>query len=196
VTKLLFLFLLLSLALLFNPWTPRLYVAEDALKPSDVVVPLRGSPDEEQMRLDGAVRLVREGYAPTLLVSVSSEPVYGRPARSLVEAYLKDEKFPAEKLAFCESDADSTFEEATALRSCLRERGAKKAIIVTSEYHSRRARFLFRRALQGDNIELMLRPMYSQDYWDPHWWQRRRWAKTFLVETFSWAWNLVEQAVR
>ena len=191
----LFLLLLLLLALA-NPftlaWIAEQYVVEDALVPVDVIVPLRGSSDENRARVEEAARLVRERYAPVLLVSVSGKPFYGRPQHSLIEEYLKQANFPAQRLQFCENLADSTAEEAQAIYSCLRQMGAKQVILVTSEYHTRRVRSAFQRILSGIGIVIRIRPVYNEEYWNSHWWRRRRWAKTFFRETAALAWNTVE----
>ena len=191
------LLLALILAALFNPWTlawmARQLVVADDLRPVDAVAPLRGSPEEEQARLDEAVRLVQEKYASILLVSTDARPFYGQPNRERVEDYLRERQFPLSQLRFCENRADHTAEEARALRACLQQMDAQRAIIVTSEYHTRRTRFLFRRAFAGTGIEARVHPVYNPKYWNPHWWRRRRWAKTFLTESVSLLWNSVEQ---
>lgn len=174
-------------------WIASHYVVADPLEPSEAVIPLRGSEEEQRLRLDEAAKLVREGYAPLLLVSTYSQTYYGHPVPRLVEAYLKEKDFPLEKVRFCENNADYTAQEAVALRSCLEQLGAKKALVITSEYHTRRSHFLFRRILSPSGIEVRIHPLYNSQYWDSHWWRRRRWTKTFVIETISLAWNILEQ---
>ena len=170
----------------------RLVVADD-LGPADAVIPLRSSAELERTRLDEAARLVESSYAPVLLVSVDSVPYFSQPIRGLVEAYLSAKAFPPEKLQFCENHADNTAEEAQALLSCLLKRRAGNVIVVTSEFHTRRTRGIFRRAFSGSGITVRVHPAYNSDYWDPHWWRRRRWAKTFVTETLALAWSQVER---
>ncbi|MBI4460295.1 MAG: YdcF family protein [Acidobacteria bacterium] len=192
---------LLILGLLFlalaNPftlsWLARQYVVSDALEPADAVIPLRGSAEEERLRLEEAAELVRKRFAPTLLVSVVSRPYYGQPVRKLIEGYLEEKEIPSQQLRFCENNADYTAEEARMLLACLRELEAKKVIIVTSEYHTRRTRFLFRRVLGRTGIRVFVHPVYNSQYWDTHWWRRRRWTKTFVTESLSLLWSGVEQ---
>ena len=185
------------LAGLANPftlsWLASQYVASDTLEPADVVIPLRGAPEEEPARLEEAVALVRKRFAPTLLVSVNKKPLYGQPVNKLIGTYLKGKRFPAQRLRFCENNADYTAEEARLLLVCLQQLGAKKAIIVTSEYHTRRTRFLFRRIFAESGISVLVHPVYIPQYWDNHWWRRRRWTKTFVIETLAMVWSGVEQ---
>ncbi|MBI3896634.1 MAG: YdcF family protein [Acidobacteria bacterium] len=187
----------LLLAAVANPftlsWIASQYVVSDPLEQADAVISLRGSAEEERLRLDEAVELVRKGLAPILLVSTLSRPYYDRPVRQLIEAYLKEKQFPEQQLRFCENNADSTEEEAQALLVCLQQLGAKKAIIVTSEYHTRRTRFLSRRIFARSGVSVLVHPTYNSPYWDTHWWRRRRWTKTFVIETLSLIWSGVEQ---
>ena len=187
------LFLVLTVNPLTLAWFAGRYVVADDLEPSDAVLYLRGNPDEERVRMEEAARLVQKRYAPLLLVSVDSKPFYGQPMRKLVETFLRQRGFPPEKLRFCENNADFTAEEAQALLSCLKQLRAKQAIVVTSEYHTRRSRFLFRRVFSGSEIAVLVHPVYNSAYWDPHWWRRRRWAKTFLIESLAQAWSRIEQ---
>jgi uncharacterized SAM-binding protein YcdF (DUF218 family) len=190
--KLLLFAVLLALAY-GNPWTVRHYVAADSLRKVDAIVPLRGSPTEERIRLDHAADLIRQGYAPLLVPSVAGTPYYGQPMANIVEAYLESKKFPQQQVKLCENTADSTMEEAAAMLPCLQEAGARAIFVVTSEYHSRRARMIFRKTFRGSGIAVFVHPVYNEDYWSPYWWQRRRWAKTFLIETLAWVGNGVEQ---
>jgi uncharacterized SAM-binding protein YcdF (DUF218 family) len=189
-------FLLLLAVAIGNPyslaWIAGHLVVSDGLEPSDAVVSLRSSPDQERTRLEEAARVVERKYAPILLASVDSTPYYNQPIRELVEEYLEDRKFPQNKLRFCENAADNTAEEAQALLGCLRKLGASDVIVVTSEYHTRRTRAIFRRVFSGSGITVRVHPAYNSDYWDSHWWRRRRWAKTFLIETLALAWSSVE----
>ncbi len=189
-------FLLLLALAIGNPysmaWLAGRLVVSDTLEPSDAVVALQSSPDQERVRLEEAARVVERRYAPVLLVSVPSAPYYNQPIRGLVEEYLREKGFPQEKLRFCESRAANTMEEAQALLSCLLERDATDVIVVTSEYHTRRTRAIFRRVFSGSGIAVRVHPVYNSDYWDPHWWRRRRWAKTFFFETLALAWSAIE----
>jgi len=190
------LFLLLLAVAIGNPysmaWLAGQLVVSDGLEPSDAVVSLRGSADQERTRLDEAMRVVERKYVPVLMASVDSRPYFNQTVSGIVEEYLRHTKFPAEKLRFCENSADNTVEEAQELLTCLRKLGATDVIVVTSEFHTRRTRMIFRRVFSGSGITVRVHPVYDPGYWDPHWWRRRRWAKTFLIETLALAWSSIE----
>jgi uncharacterized SAM-binding protein YcdF (DUF218 family) len=64
-----------------------------------------------------------------------------------------------------------TFDEAKALLEYLHEHPARKVIIVTSDLHSRRARFIFRRVLAGTQSQIMLAPVSDLKYGASNWWR-------------------------
>lgn len=179
-------FVLLLLILLLNPWTMSWiasgFVVDDGLHPSDAVVALRGDPVEETVRTEEAIKLLQQGYAKTILVDANVEPFFGDHEAQIIEAYLRSKGISDRQMQLCENNADSTAEEARALHRCFERTGARQVIVVTSEYHTRRARFIFRHELAGSGITVMIHPAYDGFYWDTHWWRRRRWAKTFLLE--------------
>lgn len=185
------------LVLLLNPftqaWIAGRFVVDDPLAPADIVVPLRGGPQETDSRVDEAARLVGKRYAPLLLVDVAAAPVYGIPEAQLFENYVKQKGVAPDQLRRCESDSDNTAEEAAAIRSCLLRLGVKEVIIVTSEYHTRRARSILQHAFSGLGIVVRIHPVYNPYYWDSHWWRKRRWAKTFFMEALKTVWTTIEQ---
>ena len=185
------------LVLLLNPftqaWIAGRFVVDDGLASSDIVVPLRGGPEEAPSRVIEAARLVNKKLAPLMLLDVSSAPIYGVPEARLVENYVKQSGISPEHLRLCENDADSTAEEAAAIRACLLRLGVKEVIVVTSEYHTRRARSILQHAFSGLGIVVRVHPVYNNYYWDPHWWRKRRWAKTFFTEATKAVWTAIEQ---
>jgi len=192
-------FVLLLLVLLLNPWTMSWIasgcVVDDGLHPSDAVVALRGDPVEGTRRTDEAVKLLAQGYAKTILLDVSGEPFFGGHEAQIVEAYLRSKGISEQQMQLCQNDADSTAEEARALHRCFERIGARQVIVVTSEYHTRRARFILRHELAGSGVTVRIHPAYDGFYWDTHWWRRRRWAKTYLLETVKTISSAIEQGI-
>jgi uncharacterized SAM-binding protein YcdF (DUF218 family) len=191
--------LLFLILLLANPftqsWLAGKYVVDDGLAPADVIVALRGSQEEERIRMTEAVRLVREHYAPAMMFSSDARPFFDVRERQVVESYWQRAGVPASQLSFCENTADSTLEEAHFLLDCLRQSGAKQVIIVTSAYHTRRSRFIFQHVFSGTGIVPRLHPVSTEEFWDQHWWRRRRWAKTHAEETAKLVWSAMERWV-
>ena len=98
----------------------------------------------------------------------------------------------AGRVHVCAIRADSTRGELDYVRNCIEPLHAQSVLIVTSDYHTRRALSIARRVL----------PQYrwsaaaTQDSatFGTHWWKRRTWAKTNLLEwqRLLW-WQAVER---
>ncbi len=112
---------------------------------ADIIVVLGGEP---RIRVQRAAELYQEGMAPLVLVSGYGD--CSANIRQLVAAGVPRSAILGE----CESK--STLENARFGVAALRKAGAKKAIIVTSWYHSRRAQACFRDA--APDMEFISRP--------------------------------------
>jgi len=143
---------------------------------ADAVVVLGG--DEFGMRTLKAGELVRAGYAPyallsgpALLLSHESE---------LTLAYALKEGYPPSFFQQFPHSANSTREEVTVLAPELQRRGVHRILLVTSNYHSRRATHLFHQIAPWLTVQTVDAP---DAYFTPgSWWQTRRGRKTFALE--------------
>jgi uncharacterized SAM-binding protein YcdF (DUF218 family) len=103
-----------------------------------------GSPSDEMMgRIVTAARLQKRLGLPVLISGGRS--FGGRaPEAPVVRRVLADLGVPAERIVVEERSRD-TFENAAFTRRILDRYGVRRAILVTSAFHMRRARFLFER---------------------------------------------------
>jgi len=131
---------LVLLALLFAA-TARWIVWPDTDGPrkAEAVVVLAGAPE----RLPAALKLMNEGEAPLLIVSLGSGP--GNKDR--YEVCNGEHDF--EVVCFV-PDPDHTQGEAREAARIARQRGLKRLLVVTSRYHATRARMLFDRCTDAD----------------------------------------------
>lgn len=118
------------------------FPAEDAPGKADAVVVLSGSKHE---RLDRGLELMRDGVAPTLVISGGFDP--RQPTASRLCHAGKGDGFDV--LCFT-PDPDSTRGEAQATGRLAAEHGWKRVLLVTSRFHVTRARMLFDRCVDGD----------------------------------------------
>jgi uncharacterized SAM-binding protein YcdF (DUF218 family) len=114
---------------------------EDEAGKADAVVVLSGSKHE---RLDRGLELVREGVAPTLVISGGFDPRQPR-ANQLCRAGGAD----FEVICFA-PNPDSTRGEAREVSDLARTHGWRRVLLVTSRFHVTRARMLFDRCLDAD----------------------------------------------
>jgi len=192
--------LLLSLGLLgILGWGGDLLVAPDPLPPhADVLVVLSGSDRAAQARREEAMRLFREGRTGNLAISAAQVRFWGEWVPDLMRRYLEREygKEQADRAVLCPHNADSTLEEARALRPCLEERGWRSVIVVTSNFHTRRARHIWRQVFKDapQPVRIFVYGVDDGEFEPRGWWRSRRYAKTFLFESVKLVWTyLVER---
>jgi uncharacterized SAM-binding protein YcdF (DUF218 family) len=155
------------------------WVVEDALDKADALIVL-GDDNFYADRATRAAELFREGKGAVVVAS-------GRRLRpragisELMEHDLVERGVPKEKILRFVQDADSTKEEAEALRKLVKEKKWRSIIVVTSNYHTRRARYVFRRVFpQG--IEIRVASARDGDFDPEHWWEKRKSIKELMRE--------------
>jgi len=162
-------------------FTAEAWVVEDPLDKADAMIVL-GDDNFYADRATRAVQLYREGKAPLIVAS-------GRRLRpnagvsELVEHDLVERGVPKDKIVRFTHDGESTLEEAEALVKLVTARKWRSIIIVTSNYHTRRARYIFRRVFpQGMKVNVA--SARDGDFDPEHWWEKRKSIKE-LTKEFS-----------
>ena len=155
------------------------WIVEDPLDKADVLIIL----SDDNFYADRATRaaeLFREGKAPLIVAS-------GRRLRpsagiaELMEHDLVERGVPRDKVLRFTHDADSTLEEAQALAKLVKTKKWHKTIVVTSNYHTRRARYIFHRVFPQD-VEVRVASARDGDFDPQRWWEKRKAAKELMQE--------------
>lgn len=155
------------------------WVIEDPLEKADVLIVL----SDDNFYADRATRaaeLFREGKASLVVAS-------GRRLRpsagiaELMEHDLVERGVPKDKILRFAQDGDSTREEAQALAKLAKTKKWRKAIVITSNYHTRRARYIFRRVFPQD-IEIRVAGARDGDFDAENWWEKSKSTKLFIRE--------------
>ncbi|MEO8096261.1 MAG: YdcF family protein [Acidobacteriota bacterium] len=153
---------------------------------ADVALVLAG--DGRGNRILTAAELVRKGFVPQVLVS-GPDGVYGAYECDLAIPFAVKQGFPESYFLHMENHARSTRDEAKAAGEVLRKMGVHEVLVVTNDYHTRRAGNLLHEALPDIKITMVAAP---DTYFSAHgWWHNREGQKTALYEWMktvaSWA---------
>jgi uncharacterized SAM-binding protein YcdF (DUF218 family) len=152
-------------------------VRQDQPKQADVALVLAG--DTTGNRILRAGELVRQGYVPKAVISGPSG-VYGLFECDLAIPFAVRAGYPESYFIHFEHDAHSTQEEATNAVAELKKLGARRVLLVTSDYHTRRAGRILRAAAPDIEFTVVAAP---DNYFSPAgWWHNREGRKTFFVE--------------
>jgi uncharacterized SAM-binding protein YcdF (DUF218 family) len=155
------------------------WVVEDPLDKADVLMVL----SDDNFYADRATRaaeLFREGKAP-LVVACGRRLRPNAGIAELMEHDLIERGVPKDKILRFAVDADSTAEEAEALAKLVKTRKWRKIIVVTSNYHTRRARYIFRRVFPQD-MDIRVASARDGDFDPEGWWQKRKSTKLLVRE--------------
>ncbi|MGH2359958.1 MAG: YdcF family protein, partial [bacterium] len=110
------------------------------------------------------------GYAPWVLLS-GGEKLQGIAIPDLQRDQALRHGVPESVLLF-EKTSTSTAEQARFLRPILEQRGFRRAIVVTSNFHTRRTRYLFRRVFRGSPVDTRVYPVQNDFFSPDRWWSR------------------------
>jgi uncharacterized SAM-binding protein YcdF (DUF218 family) len=176
-------------------WGDDLLIANDPMPEHvDAAVVLQGSVLAQKARMAGAMNLLRRGTADRMLLSVPRESYWGQSIPPVARAYL-ERTYGADLAArvdFCETSADvnSTEQEAQAALGCIEAHHWRSIAVVTSDYHTRRARMLWRRTIKHSEpaMQLSVAGVADPEFQKP-WWQHRQAAKIWLAESLKLIWS-------
>lgn len=150
-----------------------LLIREDALAHADAIVVLGGAPVE---RGPMGAQLLRERWAPLLVCTgervsevlalhgiTRTEAALSRDAAALDGAWL-------DRTELVELGT-STHEEARVIHALAQARGFDTLIVVTTEFHTRRAGKVLREALEPAGVTVIMRAAPGTDYTASRWWE-------------------------
>jgi uncharacterized SAM-binding protein YcdF (DUF218 family) len=168
------------------------YLVVDRPSPSDAIVVLAGDPVDT--RVPRGLQALKTGFGRELLIDADDQSrLFGKTVAQLAETYIQT--LPTEQAAHihvCPLSARSTFAESAEVAQCLAPLHPRRVLIVTSDYHTRRALSIFQRRLP--QYEWSTAAAYDTRDFRQDYWNNRQWLKTTLLE---WQrliyWELVER---
>jgi uncharacterized SAM-binding protein YcdF (DUF218 family) len=155
------------------------WIVNDPAVQSDVIVVL-GDDNYAGDRAFHAAELYRSGMAPVVVAS-------GRMLRQnagiadLLEHDLQSFGVPASSIVKFPHRAANTREEAEALSGLISSRGWKRVLLVTSNYHTRRALFIFDRIMPA-GVSVRVSGARDSEFDPAHWWTTRQGQSLFAHE--------------
>ena len=131
-------------------------------------------------RATRAAEMIRHGVAPVVVASGRRL----RPSAGIAELQehdLIERGVPKDKIIRFPHEAESTLEEAAALARLCSERRFRSVIVVTSNYHARRARYIFHKVFPP-GIAVSVAGARDGDFDPDHWWEKRKSEVLFAHE--------------
>jgi uncharacterized SAM-binding protein YcdF (DUF218 family) len=154
-------------------------IVEDPAEKSDAIILL----SDDNFYADRATRaaeLFRQGIAPVVVASGARL----RPNAGIAELMTHDlieRGVPKESILPFPQDGDDAREEATLLRKLAQEKKWKAVTVVTSNYRTRRARYIFRKIFAG-SASVRIASARDGDFDAAHWYEHPKSVERFVHE--------------
>ena len=150
---------------------------------ADTIVVLAGETDRRPAL---GLQLLQQGYAPRMVLDVpANAKIYDETMLQISQQYVR-ELPQAQSVIICPIYGLSTKAESQDVSQCLRTLGVHTILVVTSDYHTRRALSTFRHELPG--MQISVAAATDPQQFGGAWWQHRQWAKLNFDEWLRLVW--------
>lgn len=158
----------------------RWLVTDDRLEKCDAAVVLSGE-DGDGRRTREAVTLYKNGWVRKIVLSGTLGP-FSHYETNFSLPLAVSLGVARDDLVVITHQGRSTKEEAAVLLPPMEKSGIRSIILVTSNYHTARARRIFLQVCRG-RLRVLAHPASNQWFQPDSWWQSREGRKVFLLES-------------
>lgn len=141
-------------------------VTREGCRAAEVIVVISGG--DTDARVDHAIKLYENGWAPLLIFSGAAEDKNGPSNAAAMRKKAVDRGVPASSILI-EEASENTNRNAVLTAEILRYNNIKDVILVTSGYHMRRAMMEFSNATKSDQVVIRTAPT-NDKHWNWWWW--------------------------
>jgi hypothetical protein len=164
------------------------FLVVSAPKPSDVIIVLAGETDRRPAL---ALDLLAHGYARHVVIDVpTNAKLYEFTQIALAQKYIDDLSqnglSQTGAISVCPIEGLSTKDESKDAAKCLEREAPRSVLIVTSDFHTRRALSVFRKEVP--RYEYSVAGAHNEEQFGVEWWKHRQWAKLFFDEWIRLIW--------
>lgn len=158
------------------------WVVQDPLVHADAILVLSDD-NFGGDRASRAAELFRSGWAPLVVASGRMLRPYAG-ISELMDRDLQNRGVPAADVLRFPQHASDTREEAEALRGLVIQKGWRHVLLVTSNYHTRRAQYIFHKVFPT-SVTVSVVPARDIEFDPDDWWETRQGTKLFFLESFG-----------
>jgi uncharacterized SAM-binding protein YcdF (DUF218 family) len=174
----------------------RFLTVEDALQRGDVIFVLAGDANFRPAR---AAELYHAGWAPRIVIprpeDLPSHELGVMPnLTDLATTVMQRLGVPRDAIVVLTipDGSTSTIDDARMFRAYAARHNVRRAIVVTSSFHTRRTRWVMRRALKGMGVELIMTPADDPRFAANNWWRSEPGTLAFVTEYLKWIHNATQ----
>ena len=163
-------------------------VVQDPPRPADAIIVLGG---DWKGRIEKAVELYRQGLAPRIVVTGGRRVAPETTEADYLAAVAVRAGVPRDAIII-ERSSDSTWQNALHTLELARQQGYRRVLLVTSDWHSRRASWIFRRLYGRAGIEVLSVPSPEWRFDTLRWWQYPDGGETVIMEYVRLVWYALQ----
>jgi uncharacterized SAM-binding protein YcdF (DUF218 family) len=171
-------------------------IVDDPLQPADVIFVLNGDYNTRPFQ---AAELYYQGLAPLILIArAESQPAEKlglvQNETDISVAVMEKLGVPADRIVVLPvpGGVTSTFDEAGQLRQYVEENGIRRVLLVTSAFHTRRARWVIEKELAGLPVSLEVTAVPYAGFDATNWWRNENGLITLnneYIKLFYYYWK-------
>ncbi len=151
---------------------------------ADFIVVISGG--DTVSRTKKGVELYKQAYAPKLLLSGDAADPKSPSNAKVMRSYAIANGVKDEDIVIEENSKDTRQNATESILKLIKVGPQQRIILVTSPYHSKRAKAEFERAFKKQTIEAEIISINSKDkYWPRYWWLRPRGIITAGLEVIK-----------
>lgn len=170
------------------------WIVNDPLARADLIVVLGGGPETRPFE---AAKLLNQGLASKILLMNPKPTEAFRlgliPTEANLDRLMLLKKNVSDAhISIAPETVSSTYEESLAVRDWSRTNHVQKIIVVTDVFHSRRARWLFKKRLNPMGILVSVDAVPVREYTLQDWWRHEQGIIAFQNELLKYAYYRVK----
>jgi uncharacterized SAM-binding protein YcdF (DUF218 family) len=156
-------------------------VENEAPSQSDLIVVISGG--DTVGRTKKGIELYNKAYAPKLLLSGDAADPDSPSNAKVMKRYAVENGVKEEDILIEENSKDTRQNATESILTIIKNGPKQQIILVTSPYHSRRAKMEFESAFKNQTIQGKVISVNATDKnWSRHWWLR---PKSILIAVFE-----------
>ena len=177
----------------------KFFTVNNATTGADVIVVLSGGKDT---RIPHALKLFEEGYAPEILLTHEKKreirfshlfPTNEMIAKAMIEEL--EMNVPVSTIQSQKGGATSTFDEAYDLLKFSENKRYRHLILVTDEFHTRRAYHAFKTVFEDTGIIIELSAASNKIFNVNNWWTSDQGISAYVLESIKYPVSLLSSRI-
>jgi len=161
------------------------FIVDNSTKNADMILILSGN---MITRVKEAINLKKEGYSKKIFITTvknysTKYPHILKSRSELLKEIMNFENVNINYIPSYKNGATSTIDEAKDMAIYLSKNSMKRIILVTDDYHTRRALYIFKKIFKKNNIKtkVQIRAIYNTTYTSSNWYLFESGIITYLL---------------